>query len=222
MGKPSELSPSVVIPQREARAEIVIDRSRFIACAGPAFSVEQARSFIGAIKREFSDASHHVPAFLIGHGAAVISHCTDDGEPSGTAGRPVLVVLQGSGLSDAVLVVTRYFGGIKLGTGGLVKAYTQAAQAVLRVLPRAEKASTYTIMLAFEYTFFERMRQYAAAHQVVVLEEDFGADVTLTLQIREEKFEKFQMDVKDLTRGTVEAIIIKRDPETIMALQDNG
>jgi uncharacterized YigZ family protein len=221
MGKLPDATQRVIIPQREARAEIVIDRSRFIACAGPAFSVEQARGFISAVKREFPDASHHVPAFMIGHGAAVISHCTDDGEPAGTAGRPVLVVLQGSGLSDAVVVVTRYFGGIKLGTGGLVKAYTQAAQAVLNALPRAEKVSTYTIMLAFEYTYFERMRQYASAHQAIILEEDFGADVTLTLQIREEKFENFQMDVKDLTRGAVEAIIMQRDPETIMALTDD-
>jgi uncharacterized YigZ family protein len=218
MVKLPESPPRVVIPQREARAEIVIDRSRFIACAGPAFSVEEARRFIGAMKREFPDASHHVPAFVIGHGASVTSHCTDDGEPAGTAGRPVLVVLQGSGLSDAVLVVTRYFGGIKLGTGGLVKAYTQAAQEVLSVLPRAEKVSTFTIMLAFEYSYIERMRQYAAAHQALIMEEEFGADVTLTLQIREDRFENFSSHVKDLTRGAVEAIIVRKDPETIMAI----
>lgn len=221
MGKPPESALRVIIPAQEARAEIVIERSRFIACAGPAFSVEQARGYIGAIRHEFADASHHVPAFLVGHAAAVISHCADDGEPAGTAGRPVLVVLQGSGLSDVVVVVTRYFGGIKLGTGGLVKAYTQATQEVLSNLPRAEKVSTYTIMLAFDYAYFERMRQYAAAFQAEILEEEFGADVTLTLRIREEKFEKFNGEVRDLTRGVVEAIIVKQDAETIMPLQQD-
>ena len=218
MAKAPDTTGRIIIPGKEARAEIEIDRSRFIACAGPAFRVEEAREFIAAVRQEFPDASHHVPAFLIGHGATVTLHCSDDGEPAGTAGRPVLVVLQGSGLSDVVVVVTRYFGGIKLGTGGLVKAYTQAAQEVLSILPRAEKVSTYTILLAFEYSYFERICQYAAACQAVVLEADFGADVTLTLQIREEKFEQFHKDVRQLTHGVVEAIIIQKHPDTIMGL----
>ena len=170
------------IPAREARAEIEVLNSRFIASAAPAFSVEEAREFIARVKSEFPDASHHVPAFLIGSGASVTAHSSDAGEPAGTAGRPALVVLQGSGLGDVVVVVTRYFGGIKLGTGGLVRAYTDAVKAVLDVLPRAEKVPTATVMLAFEYSFFERIRLLAAEHRGLILDEDFGADVTLTIR----------------------------------------
>ena len=214
------LHQRLLIPFGPARSEVTIDRSRFIASAGPVFSVEQAREFIAGVKKEFPDASHHVPAFLIGHGASVIAHCTDDGEPSGTAGRPALAVVQGSGLGDVAVVVTRYFGGIKLGTGGLVRAYTEAVQEVLRVMPRAEKVATVRVMLVIEYTFLERVRQYCASHNGRILEEDFGADITLVIEFREENFPDFQMDVKNLTRGVVEAIIIERYPDSIMPLID--
>ncbi|MEN6410213.1 MAG: YigZ family protein, partial [Anaerolineaceae bacterium] len=145
------MTHKILVPARRVRAEIEIDRSRFIASASPAFTVEEARSFIQDIRREFPDATHHVPGFLIGSGASVTAHCSDDGEPAGTAGRPILVVLQGSGLGDIVVVVTRYFGGIKLGTGGLVRAYTQATQEVLRVLPRAEKKWVTELKLVSPY-----------------------------------------------------------------------
>ncbi len=110
-----------------------MSNSRFIAHLAPAASVEEAKAFIDQIRAEYADATHNVPAYVIGYGASVTAHCNDDGEPAGTAGRPILAVLQGSGLGDVVLVVTRYFGGTKLGTGGLVRAYTEAAQAVLAV-----------------------------------------------------------------------------------------
>ena len=105
------------------------------------------------IKQEFADASHNVPAFVVGYGNAVTAHCNDDGEPSGTAGRPMLAVLQGSGLGDAAVVVTRYFGGTKLGTGGLVRAYGDAVRAVLEIAPRAEKVPTHTVMFGLPYIF---------------------------------------------------------------------
>ncbi|MFN2242462.1 MAG: IMPACT family protein, partial [Anaerolineae bacterium] len=111
------------IPARETRTEIQVLNSRFIATAAPVFSVEEAKAFVTRIRDEFADATHNVPAYLVGYGASVVAHCTDDGEPSGTAGRPALAVLRGSGLGDVAVVVTRYFGGTKLGTGGLVRAY---------------------------------------------------------------------------------------------------
>jgi uncharacterized YigZ family protein len=206
------------IPAREARAEIMVINSRFIASAAPAFSVEQARAFIARIRAEFPDASHHVPAFLIGHGASVTAHCTDDGEPSGTAGRPALAVLQGSGLGDVVVVVTRYFGGTKLGTGGLVHAYGEAVKAVLAVLPRAEKVPTHTVMLACEYSYFERIRLLVQAHHGQVLDEDFGADVTITARFAAWHLEPFQAALRELTRGGLQAEIIESNPETIMPL----
>ncbi len=204
------------IPAQEARAEIMVVNSRFIASAAPAFSVEEARAFIAKIKAEFSDASHNVPAFVIGSGASVTAHCTDDGEPSGTAGRPALAVLQGSGLGDVVVVVTRYFGGTKLGTGGLVHAYGEAVKAVLAVLPRAEKVPTHTVMLAVEYGLFERAKLLVEAHKGEILDQDFGADVTITARFAVWHFDAFQEAVRELTRGAVQAEIIETNPETIM------
>lgn len=197
----------------------MVINSRFIAAAAPAFSVEEARAFIACIRAEFPDASHHVPAFLIGYGASVTAHCTDDGEPQGTAGRPALAVLQGSGLGDVVVVVTRYFGGTKLGTGGLVRAYSEAVKAVLGVLPRAEKIPTHTVMLACEYSYFERVRLLIQASHGQVLDEDFGADVTITARFAAWHLEPFQSALSDLSRGSLHAEIIESNPETIMPLE---
>ncbi len=206
------------IPAGEARAEITVINSRFIASLAPAFSVEEARAFINRIKAEFADASHNVPAFLIGYGPSLTAHCTDDGEPSGTAGRPALAVLQGSGLGDVVVVVTRYFGGTKLGTGGLVHAYSEAVKAVLVNLPRAEKIPTYTVMLACEYALFERIRLLIQSHRGEILDEDFGADVTVTARFAVWHLEPFQSALRELSRGALQAEIIETNPETIMPL----
>ena len=210
------------IPAAEARAEILVVNSRFIACGTPAFSVEEARAFIARIKAEFPDATHHVPLFLIGYGASVTAHCSDDGEPSGTAGRPALAVLQGSGLGDVAAVVIRYFGGTKLGTGGLVRAYSDAVRALLDVLPRAEKIPTHTVMMAFPYTFFERVKMLVNAHAGQVLDEDFSADVTLTARFAVERLDGFQQDLRELTRGGVQAEIVETNLETIMPLGSFG
>ena len=129
------------VPAQETHTEIRVRNSRFIATIAPAFTVAEAKLFIAHIRDAYPTASHHVPAFLIGHGATVTAHCSDDGEPAGTAGRPILAILQGSGLGDVVVVVTRYFGGSKLGTGGLVRAYGNAVRAVLDILPRAQTCS---------------------------------------------------------------------------------
>jgi uncharacterized YigZ family protein len=206
------------IPARETRVEIVVVNSRFIATAAPAFRVDEAKAFIARIREEFSDASHNVPAYLIGYGASVTAHCTDAGEPSGTAGRPALAVLQGSGLGDIVVVVTRYFGGTKLGTGGLVRAYTDATKAVLEALPRAEKIPTHTVMFSLAYTYFEQARLLVAEHRGQILDEEFTADVTITARFLVDRFDAFQVGLRELTRGTVEALIVETNPETIMPL----
>lgn len=218
---PTNQKPIQLIPAKALRIELVVDKSRFIADAGPAFSVEEARAFIGRVRSEFPDASHHVPAFIIGHGAGVTMHCSDDGEPSGTAGRPALAVLQGSGLGDIVCVVTRYFGGIKLGTGGLVRAYSDAVREVLAALPRAEKVATTRLMLAIEYSLLERTRLTSQEFGGLILEEEFAADVTLTIRFRDEKVAGFLDRINDMTRGKTNAIIIGKDADTIMPLEDH-
>ena len=125
------------IPLAEIRREHIVVNSRFIATLVPVLSVDEARAFIARIKKEFADASHNVSAYIIGGGNTVAEFCSDDGEPSGTSGKPALAVLRGSGLGDVAVVVTRYFGGTLLGTGGLVKAYTESTQLVVNEIGRA-------------------------------------------------------------------------------------
>jgi uncharacterized YigZ family protein len=197
------------IPAKQTRAEIQVLNSRFIATIAPAFSVEQARQFIAQIKSEFSDATHNVPAYVIGHGSSVTAHCHDDGEPSGTAGRPALAVLSGSGLGDAVVVVTRYFGGTKLGTGGLVRAYGDAVRAVLAAVPHAEKVPVHTVMVALPYPAFERVRLLVGAHGGVILDESFAVDVTVTARFAVEQFPAFEQAIQELSRGAWGAEIIE-------------
>ncbi len=180
--------------------------------------MEAARAFVGRVRAELADASHHVPAYVIGHGATTIAHCHDDGEPAGTAGRPVLAVVQGSGLGDVAVVVTRYFGGTKLGTGGLVRAYGDAARAVLAALPRAEKVATVTAMLEAPYALLERLRLLVESHGGLTLAEEFAADVTLTMRFRAEQFDGFADAVRELSRGSVAAVAVERDEATIMPL----
>jgi uncharacterized YigZ family protein len=199
------------IPSAEVRAEIKVANSRFIATLTPAFSVDEARAFINRVKAEFSDASHNVPVFLIGHGDSVTAHCSDAGEPSGTAGRPALAVLQGSGLGDVAVVVTRYFGGTKLGTGGLVRAYSDAVRAVLEKVERSARVMTDTVMIAFPYTYLERIRRLAASCRGTILEEEFAVDVTVTARFRVEDTPAFQLQLIEMTGGTVSAEIIQSE-----------
>jgi len=190
--------------------ETRVSNSRFIATLAPAFTVEEARAFIQRIRAEFSDATHNVPAFVIGHGDSVTTHCSDAGEPSGTAGRPMLAVLQGSGLGDAVVVVTRYFGGTKLGTGGLVRAYSGAVRAVVDACPRAIKTPAVTALLVIPYNLLERVRRLAPQHCGTILEESFTADVTLTLRFLPEDLPGFQADLLELSNGSIQAEVMEQ------------
>ncbi len=203
------------IPAQAAEAEITVVNSRFIANLAPVFSVETAREFISDIRRSHPTAAHHVPAYIIGGGAAVTTHCSDDGEPSGTAGRPALAVLSGSGLGDVAVVVTRYFGGVKLGTGGLVRAYSDAVRAVLSITPHAEKVPSHTVMIVAPYAWFERLTLLIAAHHGQLLDQDFAAEVTLTARFAIEAFPAFVEALNQASHARLTAEII----ETGIAIQ---
>jgi uncharacterized YigZ family protein len=209
------------IPARETRAEIKVINSRFIATAAPVFSVEEAKAFVARIKTEFADASHNVPAYVVGHGASMIAHCNDDGEPSGTAGRPSLAVLSGSGLGDVAVVVTRYFGGTKLGAGGLVRAYSDAVRAVLEALPRAEKVPAHSVMLAIPYAWIERLRRLVEQSGGQIVDEQFAADVTVTAHFPIEAFPAFQEALSQASHGSLQAEIIETQT-TIVPISKGG
>ena len=126
---------------------------------------------------------------------------TDDGEPPGTAGRPVMAVLKGSGLGDVALVIARYFGGTLLGTGGLVRAYGDAAKAVLAILPRVEKIDRRGLSITLPYAAYEPARRLIAAHAGSILEEIFAADVSLHISLPLTEIAGFTMEIAEATAG---------------------
>lgn len=198
-----------VIPLHEIRRDHVVVNSRFIATLAPVFSIEDARAFIARIKKEFSDASHNVPAYIIGGGNTVTEYFSDDGEPSGTAGKPALAVLRGSGLGDVAVVVTRYFGGTLLGTGGLVKAYTESTQLVVHAVERGRRVPVHVAMVAIPYNLLERVRLLVARRGGDILDEDFGGDITLTMQFAVDSFEGFQTELREISAGKLQAEVIE-------------
>jgi uncharacterized YigZ family protein len=190
-----------LVPAEEIRREQVVVNSRFIATLAPVASTEEARTFIARIRKEFSDATHNVPAYIIGGGNNVTDYCSDDGEPSGTAGRPVLAVLRGSGLGDVAVVITRYFGGSLLGKGGLVRAYTESTQMAVNAVRRARRQQVHVAMLVLPYNLLERVRMLVNKYRGDILDEEFAADVTMTLRFPVEHADQFQADLSDLSAG---------------------
>jgi uncharacterized YigZ family protein len=203
------MSKTYLIPLTEIRREHVIVNSRFIATLGPVFSTDEARAFIARLKKEFADASHNVPAYIIGGGNTVTEYFSDDGEPSGTAGRPALAVLRGSGLGDVAIVITRYFGGTLLGTGGLVKAYTESTQMVVNAVARGQRVPVHVALVAIPYNLLERVRLLVARQGGEILEEDFATDITMTLQFPVDSFQHFQNELSELSAGRLKAEVIE-------------
>ena len=190
-----------LVPHHEVEHEIVVVNSRFIASLAPATTVEEAREFIKTIKALYPDASHHVPAYVIGAGNSLIAHCSDDGEPSGTAGRPALAVLQGSGIGDCAVVVTRYFGGTKLGKGGLVRAYGDAVREVLKIAPLAEIVLTDVGEIWVNYPHFEPVKRLLEQLGAMIEGEEFTEQVKITFRIESEGYNSLKQAVIELTAG---------------------
>ena len=211
------MSKTYSVPLAEIRREHTVINSRFIATLAPVFSPEEARMFIARMKKEFVDASHNVPAYIIGGGNTITEFCSDDGEPGGTSGKPALAVLRGSGLGDVAVVITRYFGGTLLGTGGLVKAYTESTQLVVHAVERGRRVAVYVALLAIPYNLLERVRLMTTRHSGEVLGEDFAGDITLTLQFPVESFDGFQKELQELSAGKLKAEVIETK-ETIVKI----
>ncbi|MEE4359044.1 MAG: YigZ family protein [Desulfococcaceae bacterium] len=192
------------IPKEICRTEESIRRSRFIATAAHADSPETAKHFILEIKKEFPDATHNCWAFAAGApGDTARVGMSDDGEPRGTAGRPMLNVLLNSDMGETAVVVTRYFGGTKLGTGGLVRAYSSAVQKVLEAIPRTEKILRRTVDLITEYSYHEAIRRAAERFEGLIRNEIFGADVSMRIEIPEKKMEHFTAFLTDICKGDI-------------------
>lgn len=159
------MSKSYLRPAQRHQTELIVVNSRFITTIECATDVPAARQYIAEIRHSMPDANHHVYAYRVGHGNSVIEGMSDDGEPSGTSGPPTLAVLRGSDLGDIAIVTTRYFGGTKLGTGGLVRAYTNAAKQALNSLKTEIKADKMQIALDMPYSMYNLVKRSMEAIQ---------------------------------------------------------
>jgi uncharacterized YigZ family protein len=192
-----------LIPAAPVRIETEVLRSRFIASLSPAGTVEAARGFVAACRAEMPDANHHVYAFKVGYGASVIEGVSDDGEPTGTAGPPILAILRGTDVGDVALVVTRYFGGTKLGTGGLVRAYSDAAHAAIDAMTTHEKVARQSIGFTLPYSLYERVKRMLSTYEAALDDEIFEGDITLYLTLPVEQIEPFSVAIRELSAGRV-------------------
>ena len=200
----------MLILRHGTRAELVIRKSRFLAEATPVASAEAARELCRERKRAYAGCNHVVFAFICGPQGGVMG-CSDDGEPSGTAGRPVLEVLKGSGITNVLLTVTRWFGGILLGTGGLVRAYTESAQLALADAPTAELVPLTHFTLELAYLHYESVRRRLPEFAAEITGEEFAAGVTLAGIIPSANFAAFAEAVRDLTSGASVPQIVPSD-----------
>ncbi|WP_245587871.1 IMPACT family protein [Desulfovibrio inopinatus] len=184
------------------RSEEVIKQSRFIVSIEHAPGPGAAKAFIERCRMEFPDASHNCFAFLAASPAdTTLAGSSDDGEPRGTAGRPMLNVLTGSGLGEIVAVVTRYFGGIKLGTGGLVRAYSGALANGLAILPQRWHVDVQAVRILFGHHFVTPITRLVDEFEGTIAVTEYGMDAEFIVHIPLEYVERFTASVKDITHG---------------------
>ncbi len=191
------------VPRAPAEITLTIKGSRFIARAQAVSELAAAHTAIDAVRAEHPTANHVVYAFRVGGSASEEYGMSDAGEPKGTAGRPTLEVLKGSSVADVVLTTVRYFGGTKLGTGGLVRAYTEAAQSVLAELPTRPLVAHVTACAIVRYEYLDGVQRLLAEYGAEVLEQNYTEEAKLRFQIEEARFSELSQRVSDVSRGTI-------------------
>ena len=191
-------------PGEVFRVEQTIKRSRFIASVGHTPGVEEAKAFIEQIKAEFEDARHNCWAYCAGAaGSTDRIGASDDGEPHGTAGRPMLTAVTHSGIGEVTVVVTRDFGGILLGTGGLVKAYQSSVKMALEGVPTRVRTKTKRIKFSVEHRFVNQVLRKIEAVNGRILEKNFDMGADFDVEIPEDLAETFAKELEELTRGAL-------------------
>ncbi len=204
-----EQTKEIKILLEPATSEIVEKKSRFIAHMKHCETAQEAESFIDEMKKKYWDARHNCSAFIIGNNAE-LTRCSDDGEPSGTAGRPMLEVLLGSGIRNVCVVVTRYFGGVLLGTGGLVRAYSQSVKdtiehASLGVLVQGEK-----LLIETDYNGVGKILYLLGKYGLEPLQSEYGEQVNITVQVPNTEAEKLKKEVTETTNGRAEITLLEK------------
>ncbi len=199
-------------------AEIIEKKSRFIAETAIVRSEEEASAFLEARRKKYWDARHHCSAYIIGK-ERPLTHSSDDGEPSGTAGRPILDVIKGFDVSDVSVVVTRYFGGTLLGTGGLVRAYSAAAKAGLEASVIAKKVNGLLLSVTIGYDLIGKLQYIAAARGFTQADAEYGENVVLSYYIPANEAASFRKAVTEASSGKAQ---IEEIGEISYALTKNG
>jgi len=187
---------------QEATGEITEKKSRFIATIRPAETEEEALAFIAEMKKKYWDARHNCSAYIIGADKPT-ERCSDDGEPSRTAGMPMLEVLKGAGLKNVCAVVTRYFGGVLLGTGGLVRAYQAATSEGIKNSVVQECKYLNRIKLTLDYTAYGKVQYYTVSEHLTAEEPEFSDSVSVTFLLDDEQRGKLVSFATEATSGTV-------------------
>ncbi len=205
------MSSSYLVAANEVCQEIIVTRSRFICYLAPCQSNEAAKSFLKQIQKLHPQATHHCYAFVSSHPLDSQSYgFSDDGEPSGTAGRPMLSVLQGSGIGEIIAIVVRYFGGTKLGTGGLQRAYSASVREALADIQKKTKIAMVHKTLACQYTQVNDVLHLIEKSGGEILEQDFQSDVKLSLLIPVDNVQQVKEQLQMLSSGQLALQSIKQ------------
>ena len=192
-----------LVPTGFGEDEFIEKKSRFIGRVWPVDTEEEALAKIQQMKKQHYDATHNCWAYVIKDGPMRFS---DDGEPGGTAGNPMMQVLQRENIYNVVCVVTRYFGGVLLGAGGLVRAYTKGAKIAIDAAGKSMKRVWTVLYVPCPYTFYERVKLEIEAYGGILRSTEFGAEVELEILLSEAQTEPFLTRLTDMTSGTVEGL----------------
>ena len=197
--------------KEDAFAEIEIKKSKFIAHIAEVKSEEEAENLIKQTKKKYYDASHSCSAYILNSDKG-IRHSSDDGEPSGTAGKPILDVISGAGLSDVIVIVTRYFGGTELGTGGLVRAYSGATAEVLKNSTIVEVTSANLTEFVIDYGLLPKLQHICMELGIIIYETEYMEKVKISVLLIENISGKFFKKLTEMTAGVVtEASVVKEE-----------
>lgn len=199
--------------EKEANAVIIEKKSRFIAELYPVASEEEALGILEKVKKRYWDARHHCWAFIIGK-EQPLERCSDDGEPSGTAGKPILEVIRGAQLRNVLIVVTRYFGGTLLGTGGLVRAYTSASKEAIEAAEIIVKIAGYRLKIKTDYTGLGKIQYLLAQRGIDIEDSEYAENVVLTVVIPKDEEQGL---IKELTEATNAQAEIERVEECVFS-----
>ena len=196
------------IPADSISVEQELKRSRFIATIGRAPAKQQADAFIRMVRSTYPDANHHCWAYVAGNPFKTVQMgMSDDGEPQGTAGKPMLSILQHSKIGEIVAVVTRFFGGIKLGTGGLVRAYSSSVQLALQKLPLAEYVALTSARITLPYPLEDRLRRLLKKMKIDIIDVNYKDHVVLSIEIPENLSKEMEEQIGNQTMGQAKLLI---------------